>query len=89
MYICSYLLLVEGLLPPSENSITVNNNNNNNNNIVVHNPVHIEEYEDKKLFFFQVINVRAVRYVCTQLGRSDLYCTDRYLSPPVSGDINS
>jgi hypothetical protein len=36
MYIYSYLLLVKGLLPPSENSIAVNdddvNNNNNNNN---------------------------------------------------------
>jgi len=32
MYIYSYLLLVQGLLPPSENSIGVNNNNNNNNN---------------------------------------------------------
>jgi hypothetical protein len=33
MYIYSYLLLVPGLLPPSENSIAVNNNNNNNNNM--------------------------------------------------------
>ena len=32
MYIYSYLLLVQGLLPPSEKSIAVNNNNNNNNN---------------------------------------------------------
>ena len=30
MYIYSYLLLESGILPPSENSITVNNNNNNN-----------------------------------------------------------
>jgi len=29
MYISSYLLLVQGLLPPSENPIAVNNNNNN------------------------------------------------------------
>jgi len=35
MYIHSYLLLVLGLLPPSENSIAVNNNNNNNNNNTV------------------------------------------------------
>ena len=35
MYIYSYLLLVQGLLPPSENSIAVNNNNDNNNNSVV------------------------------------------------------
>ena len=27
MYIYSYLLLVQGLLPPNENSIAVNNNN--------------------------------------------------------------
>ena len=35
MYIYSYLLLVQGLLPLSENSIAINNNNNNNvkNNI--------------------------------------------------------
>ena len=32
MQIYAYLLLVKGLLPPSENSIAVNNNNNNNNN---------------------------------------------------------
>ena len=32
MYIYSYLLLVYGLLPPSENLSAVNNNNNNNNN---------------------------------------------------------
>jgi hypothetical protein len=35
MYIYSYLfslLHVEGLLPPSDNSVAVNNNNNNNNN---------------------------------------------------------
>jgi len=30
IYIYSYLLLVYGLLSPSENSIAVNNNNNNN-----------------------------------------------------------
>ena len=30
IYIYSYLLLVQELLPPSENSIAVNNNNNNN-----------------------------------------------------------
>jgi len=29
MNIYSYLLLVEGPLPPSENAIAVNNNNNN------------------------------------------------------------
>jgi len=34
MYIHSYLLLVLGLLPPSENSIAVNNNNNNNNTVI-------------------------------------------------------
>ena len=32
MYIYSSLFLVQGLLPPSENSVAVNNNNNNNNN---------------------------------------------------------
>jgi len=32
MYIYFYLLPVQELLPPSENSIAVNNNNNNNNN---------------------------------------------------------
>jgi hypothetical protein len=32
MYIYSYLLLVQRLLPPSEKSIAVNNNNNNNSN---------------------------------------------------------
>jgi hypothetical protein len=31
MYIYFYLLPVQVLLPPSENSIAVNNNNNNNN----------------------------------------------------------
>jgi len=35
MYIYSYILLVKGLLPPSENSIAVNNNNNNNNNNIM------------------------------------------------------
>jgi len=35
MYIYSYLLLVQGMLPLSENSIRVNNNNNNNNNNLV------------------------------------------------------
>jgi len=33
VYAYSYLLLVYGLLPPSENPIAVNNNNNNNNNV--------------------------------------------------------
>jgi hypothetical protein len=32
VYFYSYLLLVYGLLPPSEDSIAVNNNNSNNNN---------------------------------------------------------
>jgi len=32
MYIYSYFLLVQGLLPPSGKSIAVNNNSNNNNN---------------------------------------------------------
>jgi hypothetical protein len=32
MYIYTYLLLVQGLLPPYEDSIAINNNNNNNNN---------------------------------------------------------
>ena len=32
MYIYPYLLLVQGLLPHTENSIAANNNNNNNNN---------------------------------------------------------
>jgi len=32
MYIYSYLLLVEDVLLPNENSFAVNNNNNNNNN---------------------------------------------------------
>jgi hypothetical protein len=36
MYIYSYLLLVQRLLPTSENSIAVNNNNNNNDNNKFH-----------------------------------------------------
>jgi len=40
MYIYSYLLLMYGLLPPSENSKAVNNNNNNNNNNAVKGDAH-------------------------------------------------
>ena len=35
VFVYPYLLLVRGLLPPSENSIAVNNNNNNNNKRVI------------------------------------------------------
>ena len=40
IYIYSYLLLVQRLLPPSENSIAVNNNNNNINNNNNNNNLH-------------------------------------------------
>ena len=54
MFIYSYLLLVQGLLPPSENSIAVNDDDDDDDdNIVGHKTVNIEKYEDKKLFLLR------------------------------------
>jgi hypothetical protein len=78
MYIYSYLLLLQRLLPQSENSIAVNDddNDNNNNNIFGHKPVNVEEYEDKNCFFSGDRCKSSTLRAYTQLGRPDLYCKD-------------